>query len=80
MIDTLLSHRLLNPKKMKNSEKIFTFWLIFEVRCFHQSSNLTSVVTKWNHEFSKNSDIFTARENRAILGSSACSPLHFFSR
>ena len=49
IIATFHSPRLLNPKKMKNSEKIFIFCLIFEVMCFHQSSNLTFVVSKWSH-------------------------------
>jgi len=47
MIEIFISHRILSPKKMKNSQNIFDFWQKLEVWYFHQSSNLTYVVTKW---------------------------------
>ena len=47
MIGTFIFIRLLNPKIMKNFQKSFVFWQIFEVWCFHQSSNLASVETFW---------------------------------
>jgi len=47
--------RILNPKIVKYFQKIFIFWQEFEVWCFHQSSNLTSVETKWCHEFAEES-------------------------
>jgi hypothetical protein len=53
MIDTFLFFRLLNPKIVKNFQKIFAFRQEFEVWCYHHSSNLTSVETKWSHEFIK---------------------------
>ena len=38
---------------IKNSEKIFVFWLKVKVWCIHQLSNLTSVVKIWRHEFAE---------------------------
>jgi hypothetical protein len=83
MITIFHSHRLLNPKEIKNSEKIFNFRQIFEVWCFHQSSNLMFVVSKWSQRVtwksrrfsaSERGDFweeiwdFTAHENGVILG------------
>jgi len=50
MIDTFLFIRLLNPIL---SLKYLFFQQKFEVWCFHQSSNLTSVESFWRHEFIK---------------------------
>ena len=44
-------HRLLNPKIVKYFQKIFIFRQEFEAWCFHHSSNLTSLVKDWRHEF-----------------------------
>ena len=40
-------HRILNLKLVKNFQKTSVFRQNFEVWCFHQSSNLTSVESFW---------------------------------
>jgi len=55
-------HRLLNPKEIKNSEKIFTFWQIFKVWSLHQPSNMIIVVSKWCHNVTWKSGCFPAPE------------------
>jgi len=42
---------LINPKIMKNCQKTSVFGQEFEDWSFYQSSNLTSVETKWSHKF-----------------------------
>jgi hypothetical protein len=52
MIDTFHFLRILNPMLYTKFRKIFTFWQIFEVEYFHQSSNLMFVVSFWLHNVS----------------------------
>jgi hypothetical protein len=64
--------RNVDPKKIKNSEKILTFWQIFEVRCFRQSSNLTSVETKPRHDVTVKQGVFQLMKKETQL-----TPSHF---
>jgi hypothetical protein len=66
MIDTFFFIRLLNPKKMKNFQKMFIFRQIFEVWCSHHSSNLTSVESKWRHDVTWKSGCFSVPERGDI--------------
>jgi hypothetical protein len=52
LIDTFLLPVYLIRFYIQNPEKIFTFWQIFEVEYFHQSSNLMFVVSFWLHNVS----------------------------
>jgi hypothetical protein len=58
IIDTFLFIRLLNPILSLNFLKRCIFRQKFEVWWFHQSSNLTSVVTKWWHDVTEIFGIF----------------------
>lgn len=68
MIDIFHFLRLLNPIFVIIFQKTFIFWQEFEVWCSHYSSNLTSVVTKWWHEFSKKSGILQLKKMRPFGG------------
>jgi len=52
---------------MKISQKIFDFSAKFEVWCFHNSSNLTSVETFWCHDVTWKSGCFPAPERGDFL-------------
>jgi len=65
MFDTFIFIRILNPKIIKNFQKMFIFRQELEVWCSHNSSNLTSVETFWSQEFSKNSGLF--RLSRIVM-------------
>jgi hypothetical protein len=54
--------RILNPKEMKIFQKISIFRQIFGGWCFHQSSNLTSVESKWWHDVTWKSGCFPDSE------------------
>jgi hypothetical protein len=78
MIDTFIFIRMLNPKKMKNFQKICIYPQEFKVWCFHQSSNLASVVTKWRHDVTWKSGCFPAPERGDLRQKSTIVGLEFY--